>query len=73
AARYEIVPHEAAIVAGLFRRYADEGVAIAELARWLGSTGITTRTGKTRWDLYRSKSRHVLPDLRFAELGYAAR
>ena len=50
AARYEIVPHEAAIVAGLFRRYADEGVAIAELARWLGSTGVTTRTGKTRWD-----------------------
>jgi site-specific DNA recombinase len=36
AARYEIVPHEAAIVAGLFRRYADEGVA--------------TRTGKARWD-----------------------
>jgi hypothetical protein len=50
AARYEIVPHEAAIVAGLFRRYADEGVAIAELARWLGSTGVATRTGKTRWD-----------------------
>jgi site-specific DNA recombinase len=50
AARYEIVPHEAAIVAGLFRRYADEGVAIAELARWLDSTGVITRTGKTRWD-----------------------
>jgi site-specific DNA recombinase len=50
AARYEIVPHEAAIVAGLFRRYADEGIAIAELARWLGSTGVTTRTGKARWD-----------------------
>jgi hypothetical protein len=50
AARYEVVPHEAAIVAGLFRRYADEGVAIADLARWLGSTGVTTRTGKTRWD-----------------------
>ena len=49
-ARYEVVPHEAAIVAGLFRRYADEGVAIAELARWLGSTGVTTRTGKARWD-----------------------
>ena len=32
AARYEVVPHEAAIVAGLFRRYADEGIAIAELA-----------------------------------------
>jgi Recombinase len=25
-------------------------VAIAELARWLGSTGVTTRTGKARWD-----------------------
>ena len=50
AARYEVVPHEAAIVAGLFRRYADEGIAIAELARWLGSTGVTTRTGKARWD-----------------------
>ena len=50
AARYEVVPHEAAIVAALFRRYADEGVAIAELARWLGSTGVTTRTGKARWD-----------------------
>ena len=50
AARYEVVPHEAAIVAGLFRRYADEGVPIAELARWLGSTGVATRTGKARWD-----------------------
>ncbi len=50
AARYEVVPHEAAIVAALFRRYADEGIAIAELARWLGSTGVTTRTGKARWD-----------------------
>src|SRR5260370_12570376 len=50
AARYEVVPHEAAIVAGLFRRYADEGVAIADLARWLGSTGVTTRTGKARRD-----------------------
>ena len=49
-ARYEIVPHEAAIVTGLFRRYADEGVAIADLARWLASTGVTTRTGKARWD-----------------------
>ena len=25
-------------------------MAIAELARWLGSTGVTTRTGKARWD-----------------------
>ena len=50
AARYEVVPHEAAIVAALFRRYADDGAAIADLARWLGSTGVTTRTGKARWD-----------------------
>src|SRR6266436_3962403 len=47
AARYEVVPHEAAIVAGLFRRYADEGIAIAELARWLGGTGVATRASKT--------------------------
>jgi site-specific DNA recombinase len=50
AARYEVVPHEAAVVTGMFRRYADEGIAIAELARWLGRTGVATRTGKARWD-----------------------
>ena len=49
-ARYEIVAHEAAIVAELFRRYADDGVAIAELARWLSGLGVPTRTGKPRWD-----------------------
>jgi site-specific DNA recombinase len=42
--------HEAALVTGLCRRDADEGVAIADLARWLASTGVTTRTGKARWD-----------------------
>ena len=47
---YEIVPHEAAIVAELFARYADGGVAIAELTRWLGGLGVASRTGKTRWD-----------------------
>jgi site-specific DNA recombinase len=49
-ARYEIVPHEAAIVAELFARYADGGVAIAELARWLSGLGVASRTGKTHWD-----------------------
>jgi site-specific DNA recombinase len=44
------VPHEAAIVAGLFTRYADGGTAIAELTRWLNGLGVPTRTGKTRWD-----------------------
>jgi site-specific DNA recombinase len=49
-ASYEIVPHEAAIVAELFARYADGGVAIAELTRWLRELGLATRSGKTRWD-----------------------
>jgi DNA invertase Pin-like site-specific DNA recombinase len=49
-ARYEIVAHEAAIVAELFGRYADGGVAIAELTRWLSGLGVRTRTGKSRWD-----------------------
>ena len=49
-ARYEIVPHEAAIVAELFARYADGGTAIGELTRWLSGLGVASRTGKTRWD-----------------------
>jgi site-specific DNA recombinase len=47
---YEIVPHEAAIVTEMFARYADGGVAIAELTRWMSTLGVATRTGKTRWD-----------------------
>jgi site-specific DNA recombinase len=47
---YEIVEHEAALVAQMFRRYADDGASIADLARWLTDTGTLTRTGKTRWD-----------------------
>ena len=50
AARYEIAEHEAALVAELFRRYADDGATIADLARWLTSQGVPTRTGKHRWD-----------------------
>ena len=34
----------------MFRRYADEGASIAELARWLSDSGTPTRTGKHRWD-----------------------
>ncbi len=49
-ARYDVVPHEAAIVAELFRRYVEDGAAIADLARWLTATGAPTRTGKHRWD-----------------------
>src|SRR5215475_10675849 len=49
-ARYEVVPHEAALVAEMFRRYADDGAAIAGLRRWLTAEGVATRTGKERWD-----------------------
>ena len=49
-ARYEVVPHEAALVAEMFRRYADDGAAIADLGRWLTAEGVRTRTGKERWD-----------------------
>src|SRR5271166_4774512 len=49
-ARYEVVPHEAALVAEMFRRYADDGAAIADLRRWLTDEGVPTRTGKERWD-----------------------
>ena len=34
----------------MFRRYADDGASIADLARWLTSQGVPTRTGKSRWD-----------------------
>ncbi|MGO9187871.1 MAG: recombinase family protein, partial [Streptosporangiaceae bacterium] len=49
-AGYEIAGHEAVLVAEMFRRYADDGASIADLARWLGSQGAVTRTGKHRWD-----------------------
>jgi site-specific DNA recombinase len=49
-ATYEIIDHEACLVAELFRRYADAGTSIAELTRWLTDQGVPTRTGKSRWD-----------------------
>jgi len=49
-AAYEVVEHEAVLVTELFRRYADDGASIAELARWLTEQGVPTRTGKQRWD-----------------------
>jgi len=49
-AAYEVIGHEAALVAEMFRRYADDGASIADLARWLTGQGAPTRTGKNRWD-----------------------
>jgi site-specific DNA recombinase len=36
---YEVAPHEAVLVAEMFRRYADDGAAIADLGRWLTGQG----------------------------------
>jgi site-specific DNA recombinase len=47
---YEILEDEAPLIAELFRRYADDGATIADLARWLTGQGVPTRTGKQRWD-----------------------
>jgi len=47
---YQLNEGEAALVAELFRRYADDGASIADLARWLTGQGVPTRTGKHRWD-----------------------
>jgi site-specific DNA recombinase len=49
-AAYQIVEHEAVLVAEMFRRYADDGASIADLTRWLTESGTPTRTGKHRWD-----------------------
>jgi site-specific DNA recombinase len=49
-AAYEVIEGEAVLVAEMFRRYADDGAAIADLARWLTGQGVATRTGKHRWD-----------------------
>ena len=49
-ARYEIVAEEASILAELFRRYVDDQVSIAGLARWLADAAVLTSTGKDRWD-----------------------
>src|SRR6266511_411976 len=50
---YEIVEHEAVLVAELFRRYADEGASIAELTRWLTGRGFPPGPARTagtgRW------------------------
>jgi site-specific DNA recombinase len=47
---WEINETEAHVVREIFRRYTEEQVAIAELARWLTAQQIPTRTGKTVWD-----------------------
>ena len=47
---WEIDETQAQVVREVFDRYANEGVSIGELARWLTDRAIPTATGKTRWD-----------------------
>src|SRR3954470_5402541 len=47
---WEIDETQAQVVREVFDRYANEGVSIGELARWLTDRGVPTATGKTRWD-----------------------
>jgi site-specific DNA recombinase len=47
---WEIDETQAQVVRDVFDRYANDGVSIGELARWLTDRGVQTRTGKARWD-----------------------
>ena len=47
---WEIDEVEAEVVREVFRRYTEEQMSIAEIARWLSERGIPTRTGKAVWD-----------------------
>jgi site-specific DNA recombinase len=47
---WEIDETQAQTVREVFDRYANEGVSIGELARWLTDRAVLTATGKTRWD-----------------------
>ena len=49
-AYWEIDELQAQVVRDVFARYVDEGISIGELARWLTSRDVLTRTGKTVWD-----------------------
>ncbi|MGH8900678.1 MAG: recombinase family protein [Egibacteraceae bacterium] len=49
-ARYDVVEHQAAVVREVFRRYVEDDESIAGLCRWLESSDVPTRSGKTRWD-----------------------
>jgi site-specific DNA recombinase len=47
---WEIDAAEAEVVREVFRRYAEQGESIAQIARALSVQGIPTRTGKAVWD-----------------------
>ena len=50
AAYYEVIESEAGVVRMVFRMYTQQGLSINAIARSLNKRGISTRTGKTRWE-----------------------
>jgi site-specific DNA recombinase len=50
AAYYEVIESEAGVVRMVFRMYTQQGLSINTIARSLNKRGISTRTGKTRWE-----------------------
>src|SRR6266478_549996 len=50
AAYYEVIESEAGVVRMVFRMYTQQGLSINAIARLLNKRGISTRTGKTRWE-----------------------
>src|SRR6266481_4201712 len=50
AAYYEVIESEAGVVRMVFRMYTQQGLSINTIARSLNKCGISTRTGKTRWE-----------------------
>jgi site-specific DNA recombinase len=49
-ARYQIILHEAKVVRQVFQWYVQEQVSIGEIVRRLDKEGVSTRTGKSKWD-----------------------
>jgi site-specific DNA recombinase len=64
-------PAEAVAVRELFARYAEEGMSLMGLARWLQETGVRSPRGKRRWNL--STLRGILTNPTYTGQVYAGR
>jgi site-specific DNA recombinase len=50
AAYYEIIEKEAEVVRKVYKLYTEDGLSIGATTRLLNGEGISTRTGKSRWE-----------------------
>src|ERR1700693_2106462 len=50
AAYYQVVERDAGVVRMVFKMYTQERLSINDIARVLNKRGISTKTGKTRWE-----------------------